>query len=171
MSVYYKYPVPEIKIGSSLFKWNYLPKQNLFLSFLFHLWNIQQILNIFKKKKIVIANYFRNYRVSKTCLDHSLISPVSEHPSTINMLKCPKQLWNLHDTTFIIFFYHSEAKLFRKYILYGNLRSEGCLLTHWLAMTSILLRIVRTCGSRFKSNFLKNKNIFLHFLFHLWNAQ
>ena len=35
-----------------------LKKKKDFLGFLFHLWNLHQILNIFKKKKIVIANVF-----------------------------------------------------------------------------------------------------------------
>ena len=47
-----------VRIGHSLFKSNYLKKEKLFLSFLSHLWNIHQVLNIFKKKKIVIANVF-----------------------------------------------------------------------------------------------------------------
>ena len=35
--------------------------------------------------------YFRNYRLRKTFLDHSLKSDVSEHPVIVNMLKGPKQ--------------------------------------------------------------------------------
>ena len=35
-----------------------LKTQKHFLSFLFHLWNLHQISNIFKKKKIVIGNVF-----------------------------------------------------------------------------------------------------------------
>ena len=58
--------------------------------------------------------YFRNYRLSKFCLDRSLNSVVSEDPSTFNMLKSPKHLWNLHESTFIIFFSHSEDKMIPK---------------------------------------------------------
>ena len=36
--------------------------------------------------------YFRNFRLSKTCIDHSLKSAASEHPLTVNMLKGPKNL-------------------------------------------------------------------------------
>ena len=54
-------------------------------------------------------------------------------------------------------------------ISYLNLTSKGCLLTHWLPMTSILFWIVRSYGSLFKWNFLKNEIIFLEFLLHLWN--
>ena len=42
----------------SLFKSSYLENKKHFLRFLFHLWNLHQILNIFKKKKIAIANVF-----------------------------------------------------------------------------------------------------------------
>ena len=42
----------------SLFKSSYLENKKHFLGFLFHLWNLHQILNIFKKKKIAIANVF-----------------------------------------------------------------------------------------------------------------
>ena len=40
------------------FKTSYLKNKKRFLIFLFHWWNLRQILNIFKKKKIVIANVF-----------------------------------------------------------------------------------------------------------------
>ena len=48
--------------------------------------------------------YCRYCRLSKTWLDHSLKSAVSEGPLTVNMLKGPKHLQNMHESTFIIFF-------------------------------------------------------------------
>ena len=36
--------------------------------------------------------YLQNYTLSKTWLDHSLISAISEHNSAVNMLKAPKHL-------------------------------------------------------------------------------
>ena len=47
-----------VNICHSLFKCNYLKNKKYFIGFLFHLWNLHQILKIFKKKKIVIANVF-----------------------------------------------------------------------------------------------------------------
>ena len=47
--------------------------------------------------------YFRNYRLQKTWLDNGLKSPVSEDPSTNNMVHGPEQCWNLNDSTFAIF--------------------------------------------------------------------
>ena len=47
-----------LRISRSLFKSSYLKNKKQFLSFLFHLSNLHQIWNIFKKRKIVIANVF-----------------------------------------------------------------------------------------------------------------
>ena len=47
-----------VRICRSLFISSNLKNKKHFLSFLFHLWNLNQILNIFKKKKILIANVF-----------------------------------------------------------------------------------------------------------------
>ena len=57
--------------------------------------------------------YFENYRVSKTWLDHSLESAVLEGPSTVNMLKGAKHLWNLHESTFINIFFTLRRNKFK----------------------------------------------------------
>ena len=62
--------------------------------------------------------YFRNYGLSKTWLNHSLKSAVSDYPLTVNMLKGPKHLLNLHESIFISFFHPSQEKWFRKYLAY-----------------------------------------------------
>ena len=49
---------PIVNICRSPFKCNYMKNKKHFLGFLFQLLNIHQILNIFKKKKIVIASVF-----------------------------------------------------------------------------------------------------------------
>ena len=66
-------------------------------------------------------------------------------------------------------FHHSEGKWFGKYLPYWSLKSQGCLLTHELSITSILFRIVRIFPSIFKCNYLKNQNHFLSFFLLLWN--
>ena len=103
-----------VTICSSLFKWYYLKNTTLFLSFCFHLWNLHQILNIFKEKKVLIANVFMNIQTLKY-----LLGPLSKKRRlrtslTVNMLKGHKPLWNVHERTFIIFFQHSEGKWFGK---------------------------------------------------------
>ena len=47
-----------VRICRSLFKSSSLKNKKHFLGFLFHLWNLHQILNNFKKKNIVIAHLF-----------------------------------------------------------------------------------------------------------------
>ena len=54
----YKYPVTDCENLPSPFKSSYLKNKKHFLGFLFHLWNLHQILNIFKKNKIVRGNVF-----------------------------------------------------------------------------------------------------------------
>ena len=39
-----------------------------------------------------------------------LKSAVSEHLWTVNIIKAPKDYFNVHGTIFVIFFYHSETK-------------------------------------------------------------
>ena len=47
-----------VRICSSLLKCNYLKSEKLFLHFLFHLWNLLQILKILTKRMLVIADVF-----------------------------------------------------------------------------------------------------------------
>ena len=58
----------------------------------------------------VIANVFPRLQTVKTWVDHSLKSAVSEHPSTDNVLMGGKHFLNLHESTCIILFDHSECK-------------------------------------------------------------
>ena len=61
-----------VRIWCSPFKSTYLKKKKNFLSFLFHFWNLHHILNIFKNKKIVIANVF-----PKLATVRSLVTPLT----------------------------------------------------------------------------------------------
>ena len=61
-----------VRIWCSLFKSSYLKNKKHFLCFLFHLWNLHQIWNVFKKKKIVIANVF-----PKLATVSGLVTPLS----------------------------------------------------------------------------------------------
>ena len=47
--------------------------------------------------------YFSVYGLQNTWLDKCLKSPVSEDPSTSNMINGPKNFWNRNDITFTIF--------------------------------------------------------------------
>ena len=104
--------------------------------------------------------HFWNYRLWKSWLDHSLKSAVSEHALTVNMWKHPKSLWNLHESTFIMFFDPSRWSWFGKCLPYFLVKSYWWVLRHWLPMASILLKIARICNYLFKCNYLKNKIFF-----------
>ena len=58
--------------------------------------------------------YFWNYGMQETWLDKYLKSPVSEHPSTVNMLKTPKHFWYLHESSSNIFYRHSGGRVVGK---------------------------------------------------------
>ena len=45
-------------VQDSQFKWSHVKNEKHFLNFLFHLWNLPQILKIFKKRMNVMANVF-----------------------------------------------------------------------------------------------------------------
>ena len=55
---------------------------------------------------IMVANIFPKLKTVKTWVDHSLKTVVSEHSLDVNMLKGPKNLCNLQESTFIIFSDH-----------------------------------------------------------------
>ena len=61
-----------VRICCSLFKSSYIKNKKHFLGFLSNLRNLHQILNIFKKKKIVIANVF-----PKLANVQSLVTPLT----------------------------------------------------------------------------------------------
>ena len=64
-----------LRICRSLFKSSYLKNKKHFLRFLFHLWNLHQISNIFKKKKVVIGNVF-----PKLATVQVLVTPLTIQP-------------------------------------------------------------------------------------------
>ena len=158
-----------MRICRSLFKSSYLKKKKHFLGFLFHLWNLHQISNIFKKKKMVIGNV-----IPKLATVQSLVTPLT-------IQRCLKTSFDSQHVkrfqTLVKYssehFYHIFPWLWGEIIWKTSpwLKFEimGFLLTHGLPITSIQFWIVRTCRSLLKSSYLKNKKHFLGFLFHLWN--
>ena len=156
-----------VRIYRSLFKSSSLKKKKHFLEFLFHLWNLHQILNIFQKKKIVIANVFPKLATVQGSVTPLTIqrrlktSCDSQHVKQYQTLV--KSSWE--------HFYHIFSSLWGEIIWkispWFKLEIIGFLLTHGLSITSILFRIVRICRSLFKSSSLKNKKHFLGVLFQL----
>ena len=61
-----------VRIWRSLFKSSYFKNKKHLLGFFFHLWNLHQISNIFKKKTILIGNVF-----PKLGTVQSLVTPLT----------------------------------------------------------------------------------------------
>ena len=57
---------------------------------------------------------FQNYGLRKTWLDQCLKSPVSEEPSTDNMVNGSNHSCNLNESTFTVHFDHCEDNSFEK---------------------------------------------------------
>ena len=158
-----------LRILRSLFKSSSLKNKKHCFGFLFHLWNLHQISNIFQIKKIIIANVF-----PKLATVQGLVTPLniqrrlktsfdSQHVKGYQTLV--KSSW--------VHFYHIFSSLWGERIWKTSpwLKFEiiGFLLTHGLLITCILFRIVRIFRSLFNSSSLKNKKHFPGFLFDLWN--
>ena len=62
-----------VRICYSQFKCNYPKNEKLLLNFLFHFWNLRQILNILKERMIVIAYIFPKLGTVKI-----LLTPLSK---------------------------------------------------------------------------------------------
>ena len=111
--------------------------------------------------------YFWTYGLRKTWLDKCLKSPVSEDPSTSNMVNGPKHCWNLNDSTFTIFIDRCEENQALKIFCDWYWKSSDCLLTHWLPMTSILFLTEAIYCNIFRCNYLWNEkylpNLFFQF--------
>ena len=158
-----------VRICRSLFKSSYLKNKKHFLDFLLHLWHLHQIWKIFKKKKIVIANVF-----AKLATVQGLVTPLtiqrglkssfdSQHIKRFQTLV--KSLWE--------HLYHISSSLWGEiiwktspWLKFGII---GLFVNTWTADYKYPFRIVRICRSLFKSSYLKKKNHFPDFLFHLWN--
>ena len=112
---------------------------------------------------------FPKLRTLKRWINKCLKSPVSEQPSTSNMVNVSKHCWNLHHSTFIILICHWQGICNRKSFSYWHTKSWVCLLTYWLPMKIFLFLIEKIWRYQFTCNYLKNKNLFRNFLLHFWN--
>ena len=73
-------------------KCNYLKKYKHFRNFLSIFGIFIKFWTFWKKRWHSQPMYFQNLTLSKIWLDECLDSLLSEHPSTVNMSKCPKHL-------------------------------------------------------------------------------
>ena len=123
-----------------------------------------------KKGWVSLPNYFRNYCFGKRFLLKRLEGLASKHDSVINVLTGSKQGSKMESITIILFPHDFQVNWVGKSLIYSDLKSSDCLLTHWLPMTSIPAAICRIFCNNFKRYYLKNATLFLDFLLHFWNV-
>ena len=143
--------------------------QKLFPNFLSYFWNLHQMLNILKKRMIVIANVFPKLQTMKT-----LLRPLpkkrcyrtsfdNEHVKASTILaKSPEE-------RFSHVFQSFSGKLIPKMfpLVLGEILGV-CVKT----LTADGKYFVQDCGNlplAIQMHYRKNKNFFLYFLFHIWN--
>ena len=112
-----------VRISGSLFKCNYIKNKKILINFLCRLWNLHQILNIFEKKIIAVGNVFPKLETVKDLVKPLSWKPVSEPPSTVNVLMGANYFWNPIESTFLIIFDNFVGKWFAKYLYYWILKS------------------------------------------------
>ena len=160
-----------VRIWRSLFKSSYLKNKKHFLRFLLHLWNLHQILNIFKKKKIVIADVFPKLTTVQGLVTPLTIQRRLKTSFDSQHVKRFQTLVKYSSEHFYHIFLWLRGEILWKTSPWLKFEIIGFLLTHGLPITSILFWIVRICRSLFKSSYLKNKKHFLGFFFHWWNLR
>ena len=151
-------------------------KKKLVLTFFLYFWHLHQILHILKETKPSQLIYFRNYGLQKKWLDKSLKSSISGHRLTVNMPKCPRHCWNLHCSSFIIFYHHYEGKKLENVsfgdiwnlrlfvnILTANHKYSLCNKENLQESLQMLLSKKQNVFSEFLPVFLKSTSNFKHF--------
>ena len=88
-----------------------------FSNILFNFWSLHQNLKILKQRCTSYPVYFGSYILRKAWLPKCVNSPVSERHSRANLLEGLKDLWNLHESTFIKLSWISEGDWIRKSLL------------------------------------------------------
>ena len=111
--------------------------------------------NYVRKKRL--AQFFFHFRNLDSNLD-------SEDPWTSNEVNGPKQCWNLNDRTFTIFIDRCEGNSGWKSLPEWYEKSEDCVLTHWLQITSILSLTETINSNIFHCNYLWNEKNSLNLL-------
>ena len=108
--------------------------------------------------------YFSNFGLRKTRLDKCLKSPVSENPSTSNMVNGPKHFKS--EPQHLYHIYWSLWWRFRlKQFLSVICKILGLFVNPLTAVTSILFLIETIYSNIFRCNYLRNGKYFLFFLF------
>ena len=115
-------------------------------------WNYEHL----QKKMIFIPALFRKLQTVK-----DLVRPLSKKhrfrtPFDSQHVKGSQTLVKSSWEHFHYIVHHSERACFGIYLPQWYLKSEGCLVTYWLPMRSILFENMRICWPRFKCFDLEN---------------
>ena len=157
------------RICPSQFKCNYLQNEELFFNFLFHFWDLNQVLNVLKEKMIVIANVFPKLQAVKIFVRRLSKKRRFRTRSDSQHVKASQILAKSSWERFYHVFSSFSGKLIWKMSPIVSSEILGFLLKHWMTMASMLFKIARICNSQFKCNYLKNEKLFRNFLFHFSN--
>ena len=111
---------------------------------------------------------FWTYGLRNTWLVKCLKSPVSEDPSTRNLVNGTKYYSKLDDSTFTTFIDPCEDNSRWKSLSQWHPKSLGYLLTHWLPMTSIVFLKEAIYCNIFRCNYLRKEKIFLNFFYFMF---
>ena len=130
-------------------------KPKIFPQFLLHFWNLNEILNILKKKMGLIADVFPK------C--------ISEHPSIVSRLKGPKHCWNLHDIPFTFLFWSLREKLSGKTSLLVIVEILGHFAETLTADNKYSVHNRENVSQPIQMQFSKKTNIFWQILLHIWH--
>ena len=90
-------------------------------------------------------------------------------PLTSNMVNGPKHCWNLNQSNFTIFIDLCEGNQGWKSLSEWYTKSYGCLLTHWMPMTSIFFLKETIYCHFFRRNDLTNEKSFLNSFLNFLN--
>ena len=93
----------------------------------------------------------------KTSSDKCLKGPISDKPSSSNMVNVQKRSWNQHHSTFSIFIDDCQVKWVGKCVSYWHAKSSDCFLIHWLTMKSILFLLETIERYQFRCNYVRKK--------------
>ena len=91
---------------------------------------------------------------------------LSENPLGVNVLASAKDSLNLQKVTFLLLFHHFLPNWVRKSSFQSDLRFQDSLVKRWLETTSILVVIERIYCYQFKSNYVRNHQLFSLFGFN-----
>ena len=120
---------------------NYFENKNIFLYFLLHFRNRDEVLNILRKKVTLTDFVFPKLQTPKTWSDKCLKNPLSDNPWTSNMANVRQHCSNLHHSIFIIFIDHCKVNWLGKSLCFWRAKSCDCCLIYCLPMKSILFLI------------------------------